>query len=320
MALIAVLTAAGATATDSSMPLVTEMLDRLKPARTGADHLGNLWIFAPHEGRMVLADGSLAVLKTADGVFGSNAAADAEWGVAYLTDGGLTLTLRGWCEPVLRVTHALDGPYFGLEWIGPSRIALAPKRGPHRVEIWNLDPWECTMRLGLEEAATDEAGPVQERATFLEVDHTRQRLTTMESYSGNVQVFDLTQGGTVWRSDVDHPDRMKLGAYLDEQRAQAALSGGEGSSYLTLIVWDGMAVAPDGAVWLVESCKGPNGAALLYRLQEGKTPERVSARVSGCCSRRLSSWKSHLVFVRDPDGPDAICSGFIDMNGNGGWE
>jgi hypothetical protein len=174
----------------SPSPAALEMLKKLPATRMGVDRAGNLWVWNR-------ARSSVQFLSPAGDLFGRVSApdamaidADSEWGVlgSFDVNRELRWIRRDGSTRALRFTTQISD----VCWTGPHIAAVSFRTAPHRAETWDLQSGTRLKTLGSEEELDPGIGATRVRGILLRYDFVRDRLVTLDSLTGSLQVFKPT--------------------------------------------------------------------------------------------------------------------------------
>ena len=278
----------------------------------GVDHVGNLWAWEPLEGSVRFFSPAAERLGTLVVPLGAAAVdGDAEWGAVALTTppagpggpGGKLAWVRPGAAPGGHEELVLPEPSSWVCWIDRDTVALSPQRAGHRVELWSLATRRLLTSFGAEKPIALTTGATRVREVLLRYDGSRRLLFTLESFTGNLEVFSL-DGKLAWRAKLDDPYRQveeKTLADLDERAKRREMAIGQPLSDLWL------AEGPDGSAWVSQQIDLLHGAVTLAKVTAaGTARERVAALK--CPSRTFVIWGGQLVFFRDIPSPREVCN------------
>ncbi len=208
-------------------------VETLPATRMGVDRAGNLWAWEKRTATIAVVTpegGTLAAWKAP----GAQAVdEDEEWGLAglYKTGHEIRWSRRGMPDVVV----PLPAPALDVCWVGPATVAVTPLANDRRVEVWNLQSAVLARSFGREPAIGRGPGAVPLRSVLLRFDPARQRLYTLESATGHLQVFDL-EGRLLWGAAFANPHRAEIEAWLrdvDAERRRRVAPNGRSSSTST---------------------------------------------------------------------------------------
>lgn len=273
----------------------------------GTDRAGNLWAWSSGLGMVTLISpaGIDLGLRKASGA--QTVDVDSEWGVVGLFREGYELQwLKEDGEP--RVTIRLDGPAANACWIGPDLVAVTPQKAGHRIEIWNLRQKNLVKTLGEETPIHPVPGANRMRAVLLRYDFERGLLYSLESFTGDLQVFDR-KGQLAWRASVENPRRPEFEKWLQEVDATAKAQRDVQTPIIFVLR---LTLSSQGSLWVLQRRDedrhtetfiqvGPNGKS-IHTLPEGTCP-----------SSNFFIWKSQFVTFREPSSPQGACVGWIPV-------
>jgi hypothetical protein len=283
-------------------PVALKIVERLPAARMGVDRDGNLWAWDPKaESIAVLApQGSRLEPWKAPGAQAVDL--DPEWGLVGLYKYGSEIhwSRRGMPDIVL----LLPNQSTDLCWIGPATVAVTPRTNEHRVEIWNLKDQVLAQSFGQEQVVGHEPGAVRLRAVLLLFDRPRERLYTLESESGDLQVYDRA-GKLLWRAAFPDPGQHQIDSWLRDLDSQAKKQGTANRPLLFRLY---PAIDGDGTFWTAREIHTLTKTAVLASSTVLGTSQRVLTKLS-CTSFNLVFWGNQIVFYTDPAMPRDVCNG-----------
>lgn len=267
----------------------------------GTDRFGNLWWWnqSSRTLRVLSADGEWILTKQIEGRLPTVATFDAEWGGAALDMGrDLLLVPPSGTAPV-RITR--DSKATNLAWVRRGRLAVAPSRADHRVEIWDVKKRRIVDRWGQEEPIPDGPGFHRLRAVSLAWDDERERLWSLETFTGELVVFS-GEGHEVMRQTLSHPRLEKTRAWVEKTEGQAARKTSEKEdTYLNL--WTSLTLAPDGSALVLEACDKSRGILKVLRIATDGRVEKQQQNLGDCCPSGFRFWGSEIIPFHDPRLP-----------------
>lgn len=284
-------------------PAALERAAKLRATAMGVDRAGNLWVWNrnSHTLRAISAEGDLFLSQKVEGGFPATAVFDAEWGIAALDLSRHLLLRPPGADEWIRIPR--EGQASSLAWLGDGRLAVAPLRAEHRLEIWDLAKREVVARWGKEKPIPDGPGLHRVRGVLLAWDDASGRLWTLESFTGELVVFSAG-GEEVLRRTIRHPDFERDQRWVEEQEARPA----EENQDTTLNLFTSLSVEPGVAGWIFESCgSGRGGIEIVHVAADGHSEKRRQP-VDGCCPSKALIWGSQLVFYRDARLPGEPCN------------
>jgi hypothetical protein len=188
-------------------------------------------------------------------------------------------------------------------WIDADTVAVSPRQTAHRVELWDLRQRRMIRSIGRETPIALRVGANRVREVQLRYDPERRLLYTLESYTGDLQVFTL-DGRLAWRTTVDNPWHKTEMNNLAELDGKAKLHDtAYPQSFSDLWLGEG----PDGSAWVRQGVDVTKESVTLAKANAAGT---VSERVDGvhCPARTFTIWGDHLIFYRDVALPRAVCN------------
>lgn len=276
-------------------------VETLPATRMGVDRAGNLWAWEKRTATIAVVTpegGTLAAWKAP----GAQAVdEDEEWGLAglYKTGHEIRWSRRGMPDVVV----PLPAPALDVCWVGPATVAVTPLANDRRVEVWNLQSAVLARSFGREPAIGRGPGAVPLRSVLLRFDPARQRLYTLESATGHLQVFDL-EGRLLWGAAFANPHRAEIEAWLRDVDAREKKAGGsQRPIFLDLYP----ALDGQGRFWTVQAISGAAKTVELVGAVESGRSRRSLPRIA-CPSRTFVFWGNHVVFYTDPASPREVCN------------
>lgn len=210
--------------------------------RLGVDSAGYLWAWKQGKKRVrVVSPEGRFVAEARVGGEVDDLDVHRDWGVAVVDGDGRRLRVLGFQdqEPL---SIDLEDRAGSVAWIDSATVAVAARTAGYRVELWNVSKGIPIQRFGEEADLEIKTGAVFDRAIKLSYDAGRQRLFTLESRTGDLQVFSLA-GIRVARAVIDNPEKESLDRWLagiDEQVRR------EGGIQHTVLWWFRLALDPRG--------------------------------------------------------------------------
>jgi hypothetical protein len=268
----------------------------------GVDRQGNLWAWNKETKSVAVlspAGRSLEPWKAPDA---QAIDADSEWGLVGLYKLGAELrwSRRGTPDVVIPLAdRALD-----VCWIGPATAAVAPLANSHRVEIWNLRDAVLAQAIGSETAIRPGPGAARLRSVLLRCDPAHQRIFSLESETGDLQVHDLG-GKLLWRASLGDPDREEIATWLRKVDAEAKRKGASERPILLRLF---PALDGRGTLWAVADLHGATKTAELVGATAAGITRRTLPNLA-CLSRAIAFWGDHLIVYADPATKRAACTG-----------
>lgn len=287
---------------------ILSRLEKIRVRKMGVDRAGNLWAWGSGLGTVTLispAGLDLGFLKASGAL---TVDVDSEWGVAGLfLDGYEIRSLKGDGEP--RTAIRLDGPAADVCWLGPDLVAVTPQRAGHRIEIWNLSQKKLVKTLGAETALRPVPGATRMRAVLLRYDFERGLIYSLESFTGDLQVFDR-EGKLAWRAEVENPRRPDREKWLREVDATARA---QRDVQTPLIFSLRLALSPQGDLWVLQKWDEERHELTLLQIR----PDGSAARIvpaGSCPSYDFLLWGKRLLTFRRPESPQGACVGWLPLS------
>jgi hypothetical protein len=287
-----------------------EVVRTLQVSEMGVDHLGVLWAFNRHSGKVsfVTPGGNLIV-----GPFAKNAAsvaADSAWGVIAVSPDGAMLRVLGPTGGTRVVIQPPDS-IGAVAWIDAGTFAATPDSSGNLVEIWNAATAKLVRRLG-SAAPVDKTTPGRRRLrrVWVHQDGPTGSLSTMDSYSGAFVTFD-NQGREIRNAALVHPLVPEFDANAPRLNADA-IRKGLIDRPITLL-WNGFELDKSNSVWSVERASAKQQTMRFRRLQrDGSDDARDLAGLS-CATYTFTLWDDWLITYSDPADPAGSCIGVRRM-------
>jgi hypothetical protein len=303
--LAAAAVAATSSAASGPSPTALERAEKLAATRMGVDRTGNLWVWNRRSRtlRVLSPAGELTHTVTVDLELPGEVSFDPEWGIAALEmDRELVVFNPSGAE---RTRRRLEHRAAHLAWIGPGRIAVAPKTAAHRVEIWDLGSGEPPRQWGREEPVPPGPGFHRVRAVLLAWDYARRRLWTLETFTGHLVVFS-ERGEVLDERTLPSERRTDLEDFFTTTDAEKKAAGEREET--TLNSWPSLTLDAEGTAWLIEGLEPERGVARALRIAPGRDVEKREVETGPCASASAVIWGNHLVFYRHPAYPGRRCN------------
>lgn len=285
-----------------------EVARKLVVTDLGVDRQGNLWTWnRPAEMlRMLTPSGRWLQTVSLPGV--ADVDADAEWGVAGIALDRRQLTVRrpSGTEQVFQLESTLGD----VQWLSEDLLALSPQEGVDRVWLFDVRQGQIAARWG-QEAWIEPTGPGFHRVRFvlLDLDAQRQRLWTLETFTGRWILYNLS-GSEIARGQVVDPTLEATQAQLDQMDREMRAQGQRQLS--TMHKWISLGLDPAGSGWLVEACRPE---PKLIKLRPGQPVEEHSPGSLPCCSGSIQFWGRTMVIYRDTTYPRSeTCMDFLEVD------
>jgi hypothetical protein len=209
-----------------------------------------------------------------------------------------------------------------IAWLDDRRLAVSPANGDHRVEIRDVETGD--LLLGIEETPriSEEPGYRLLRTTTLAWDPERRRLHTLDSFTGQSRVYDLSKptAGPLIEARIE--DRSK-GAY-EERIARIDRQLAEQGEFQGASIWRfSTALDSRGTAWMVEGCElaggdtaSPAGTARVLAVDPEGAEYRVAV-ATPCCSLAAVPWGAVLAFTQPPRPERGGCFATVPRPGLG---
>lgn len=277
-----------------------ELVRGLQATDVGVDREGNLWTWDAQSRQVSLYSPQGKQLSSVQIGFATKVDADRTWGIAGVFERGTELRLLSW-DGQARVSIPLADQAQGVAWIGPETVAVSPSLAAHRVELWNVKERRLTGKMGIEQALTPKPGVTRLRTVALDYQPERGLLYTLESFSGDLQVYSLD--GRLVRQAKLPPIKRPIEAALAQHDKEAQARN---DVQTPAIWWYWLAVDEAGTGWIVQNCDREHGKAKVLKVPLVGEAESLMLD-QPCCSRALALWGGWAVFYSDPALPKAAC-------------
>lgn len=279
----------------------------------GVDHAGNLWAWEAVEGSVRFFSPTAARLGTVLVPLDTTAVdGDAHWGAAALTGEGSKLI---WVRPGEAAAAGGERSEIQLPsvagavcWIDADTVALSPQRAAHRIEVWNLRQRKMVKSFGEERAIELPAGATRVREVQLRYDRARRQLFTLETYSGDLEVFSL-DGTLAWRAKIENAYRKmeeSTMADLDSRAKSRDLPLGRALTDMWL------AAAADGSAWVSQKLNVLKQSVTMVRATAAGTAVKEVTKLR-CPSLDFTIWGGQLLFFRDISTPREVCNSVAQL-------
>lgn len=291
--------------TPDPSPLALKRASKLVGTSLGVDRRGDLWAWnrGSKTLRVLSPAGELTFTRTLDLDLPSEIDFDPEWGIAALdTDRELVVFDPQGGEPS---RYPLEKRYGHLAWIGPGRLALAPKNAPYRVEIRQLPGEQPVALWGREEVSPTGPGFHRLRGVLLRYDFERHRLWSLETFTGHLVVFS-DQGEVLSELTVPHPRQAELAGFFETTDAEKRKAGETEDTVLNL--WPSVALDRRGAAWMVQAYSSETGRLTLLEVSSDQPPREREIKVESCGSLTATVWDTWLIVYRSPVLPGPPCT------------
>jgi len=296
-------------ARDGASPL-TSLIRKIQTTWSDLDHFGidrqgYLWLWRGNKELVEIYSPAGELLESVGVPPGRAVDVDHDWGVITLSTHGNVLQQIAFHKPGKAI--ALENDAADVTWIASNTVATAPTRAGHRIELWNVKEGYPIDQFGREKEINSNPGAVLLRSIRLHFDAKQELLYTLESVTGNLQVFKL-DGTLVREATVTNHDRQKIMDWLQEVDRDAKVKK---EAERPLFVALRLAVDAKGAAWVVEKCRSDTGMAILSMIPLDGKPETLELGVAKpCCSLNFTVIDPFVVFNsgdsnagNDPDNP-----------------
>jgi hypothetical protein len=276
----------------------------------GVDHGGNLWAWEALEGSVRFFSPTAERLGTVLVPLDTSAVdGDAQWGAAALAGEGSKLL---WVRPGGAAGSGgevkLPAVAGAVCWIDADTVAVSPQRAVHRVELWNLRERKLVKSFGEEREIALPTGATRVREVQLRYDPARRQLFTLETFSGDLEVFSL-DGVLAWRARIENAYRKVEESSLADLDSRAKSRDMPLGRTVT-DMW--LAAAPDGSAWVSQRLDFVKQAAILIRATAAGTTVKEVAKLR-CPSLDFTIWGRQLVFFRDIATPREVCNSVVPL-------
>lgn len=296
-ALLLLVAALAARAVEPS-PKALDIVRNLRAFRMGVDHEGSLWSWNQRTARVDLysPDGELAATARVEEVIRLDA--DGLWGIATLTKDGYEIRLRHWLGDATTMIPLAERAS-SITWLGHEEVAVGMAAAAHRIEIWNTSTRARVRTMGRETPVVPKPGLSRVRSYEMRYDTKSGLLYSLESFTGELQVFTLN-GVMVRREMVPVGEgRAGIEAWLQQLDKEGREKGEVKSPSIT---WYWLALDGSGTAWVVQSCDRKQGRARFFEMP----PRGVSQIVvvnEPCNSSALAIWGDRMILYQEPGVP-----------------
>jgi hypothetical protein len=289
----------------SALPLpekTAALAQGLQATRSGEDREGNLWVWGRTGGRVDLYNPEGELQGSARIPAATDVDADRSWGVAAITGFGLELRIASF-EGAPATVLPLKDRAQGVTWIDQNTVAVSPALAAHRVEIWDLRSRTVVKRFGQETPVVPGPGVTLLRNVLLHYDERQAKLYTIESFTGDVQVFSK-DGKLLRHETIAKPDRSVLEGAIAKDDQERRQRNDPVSIDLT---WFRMAVDSEGTFWSVQSCDETQKKVTFFKLPDRDRSSLVTLN-DPCCNLSLALWRGWFLLFPQPGGPPNRCN------------
>ncbi len=254
---------------------------------------GNLWTWDRREHTVDLWAGDASRISGFSVPNSRSLDLDRAWGLIRLDNAGTRLFVR---RPGADEDRALDLTHEAADviWIDQHRVAVAPTRAAHLVEIWNLDTGERERAFGEATRIVPEPGATFLRSLTLAYNAPLDRLFALNSLTGELTIFSL-EGEVLATAQVPahrYPEIESWRRELDAQLKQ------QGEIQTPLFEVLRMTVDDRGRAWIVSKCEDNRTTALLTRVAlDGSLNTRTLKLDSPDCSLRSALIGEDVLFI-----------------------
>lgn len=285
----------------SGDPLARELLNRLADRDLlSVDRQQHVWAWSRSSSRVEVFTRQgerLAIVRVPQA---RSLDVESQWGVAALVRDGREL--RGFAldgRPLFVLP--LEEPMGEVVWIDPHTVAVSPTLSGHRVEIWDVKVGARVRTLGEETPIQSAPGAQFSRSVDLAYDHKEGRLFSVESRTGELEVFSL-DGERVGQGQLVNPrleefDRWIRGIDRDMKE--------KGQSHLQALWYFRLSLDHRGRAWAVQSC-GEESRAMLVRVAPSGKTTAIEVEAS-CCSMTSLIAGDDLILHSRPGLPGGPC-------------
>lgn len=259
----------------------------------GTDGQGNFWTWNRGEAVVDLWADGRARLAGFEVPPSRGLALDRNWGLAWLDREGHVLTLRRPGSDQQRIIP-LQNEAAAVAWIDENRLAIAPTRSAHLVEVWEVESGELVAKIGPTVEIRPAPGATFLRSMALAYSGPSKRLFVLNSLTGELKVFTLAgellasarvpayryPGIEQWRQDLD--------ARLKET----------GATQNPLFQVLRMTVDSSGNAWIVNNCDGSRRIASVTRVNSDGHLDALDLQLdSSSCSLNFARAGEDFLFV-----------------------
>lgn len=285
-------------------PAALALVANLRATGMGVDHDGDLWTWDRGMGKVVLYSPAGAVLSSLPMESVLAIDADRTAGIAAIADSGFELSVRPWTRGAEGTTIHLPERASAVAWIDSETVALGMAAAGHRVELWKVREKRLAKTLGSEARVESKPGLSRLRTYEILYAPAKDLLFTLESFSGDLEVFSL-DGRLVRHEQVPRSDdRASIETWLADLDTKGRAAGEVKDP---LITWYRLALDEAGNAWVVRTCE-PKGRATLWQVPASGPTKDVSLD-EPCCTRAFVVWGGHVIFYRNPSDPRLSCNG-----------
>lgn len=193
-------------------------------------------------------------------------------------------------------------------WIDADTVAVSPRRAGHRVELWSLRQRKMLKSFGKEQTIVLRKGANRVRQVQLLWDASRRLLYTLESYTGDLEVFKLN-GSLAWRAKAENPFRKVEDERLADLDARAK---SHDTAYPQAFPDLWLAEGPDGSAWVRQGVDILKSSVTLLRSTAAGAAPRQVANLR-CPGRTFTIWGDNLIFYRDIAVPREVCNSIAPL-------
>jgi hypothetical protein len=270
-----------------------EVVKTLRASSMGVDRSGNLWAWNSASGAVDLISPSGARLARLQARGAEAVDVDAEQGLVGLFEVSRVLQ---WYSKAgeLQGEIRLGGPVYDVCWIGPGLVALTPQMTAHRVEIWDLQKRQRVRTFGEEAEIHPTFGATRLRGVGLRYDFERKLLFTLESYTGDLQVFD-SEGKVAWRSAVENSRSPETEVWLQKIDK---IAKEQRDIQTPLLSFMNLAISASGKAWTVQGIDRASKTVKLVELSPTGTAVQALTP-EPCPSYDFFIWGNWLILFTD---------------------
>jgi len=283
----------------TAAPLRCQPIGAERADEAGVDRSGHLWLWDERAATVRWLDPDGETVEVIEIPKSRFLDADREWGVVAIDTYGTVLRILrpGDAEPSLEVP--LPDEVASVAWIDRVRVAVAPTRADPLVEVWNLSEPRAVRRLGPGHRIEIGPGATFLRVLALEPDPSGERLYTLDSLRGTLQV---------WSPDGELKVEEQLEAHrlpeLERWRQAVDREARERGAVQTPLyrVLD-LQVDDDGSAHVVERCSQDRLRVTWARVAPDGEVERTEQRLTlPVCSLDFARWHGEWVFLSKQEG------------------
>jgi hypothetical protein len=297
----------GVARAETRVPITAALkrVHELRASRMGVDRHGNLWAWNRITGKTQWVDAVGEVRAGPTVTDASSVDMDSEWGALGLLRAG-TAVVRVPANGGATKAIPLHNQASDVCWVGPDLAAVSPKFADRRVELLDLRTGLILSTIGDEAPVKPHVGAVLARTVILHFDFARQRLATLEAFSGDFRVFSPS-GEPLYRCTLPVPnsERQSILTWL-QQRDREARSTGDIQTPSVRYFSD-FTLDRDGTGWAVGARTKSGDGSTFLAIRDTGVVERIPVTNANCAAPQLTSWGGWLIQYRDVASPAPPC-------------